>query len=69
MPALNRVLNESPRLDSSSTRAIERLAADDSRQAVSSRAALPGTLAGLPHRASYNLLLLYEGVRRPAPRA
>jgi hypothetical protein len=69
MLALNRALSETQRLDSSPTLAIERLAADDCRQASAPPAGVPGPLTGLPHAASSNLLLLYEGVRRPAPHA
>jgi hypothetical protein len=65
---MNRALSEPQRLDSLPTVAIERLAANDCRQATAPPAGFPGAFAALPHHASSNLRLLYEGVRRPAPR-
>jgi hypothetical protein len=69
MPALDRAVSEAQRLDSSPTLAIERLAADDCRQASAPLACVPTPLTALPHSASSNLLLLCEAIRRPAPHA
>jgi hypothetical protein len=66
MSPLNRVLKETASPDLSPTVAIERLAANDGRQASPSLAGFPGTLEGMTHRALSNLSLLYEGLRRPA---